>query len=142
MDITTKLYLKAIAGSLFNETYSEPCPPVSVQRAQQILKILSDGQWHTASEMLETMNEQGGKQLKSAEYVRSILNTSSTGWAIESHKRSGYRQPDDADGDCRACRGTGYKGQPENDCPSCGGRGSYWACSLDTPNATTKVQRI
>lgn len=132
MDTITKHYLKSIAGSLFQQTYSEHFPPVSVQRAQQILKVLADGQWHTASEILEIMNNQGGKKLKSAEYVRSILNTCSTGWAIESHKRKGYRQPDDADGDCRRCSGTGYDSKPENDCLACNGTGSYWTMNAES----------
>lgn len=132
MDTITKQYLKSIAASLFQQTYSEPCPPISVQRAQQILKVLADGQWHTATEILEAMNQQGGKKLKSAEYVRSILNACSTGWAIESHKRKGYRQPDDATGNCRVCGGMGYKDKPENDCPACNGQGSYWAMEAES----------
>ena len=131
MDTITKHYLKSIAASLFQQTYADFCPPISIQRAQQILKVLADGQWHTATEILAAMNQRGGRNLKSAEYVRSILNACSTGWAIESHKRKGYRQPDDADGNCRVCGGTGYKDKPENDCSACNGQGSYWAMDAE-----------
>lgn len=124
MQPTTALALKAVAQSIRTGAIPNPCP-VIVQRAIAVFKILDDGQWHTATQIAAATGI-------GAKYARDICRACASEWGLYSHRSKGWWMPDDADGDCRLCGGTGYdvqSGDPESLCPSCDGQGDHQNCS-------------
>jgi hypothetical protein len=77
---TNKLAL--LAPDLLQGKIPNPCP-VSAQRAIAILKILQDGEWHTAREISLATGI-------GAKYARDILRTCQNAWGLASHQRNGW----------------------------------------------------
>jgi GTP-sensing pleiotropic transcriptional regulator CodY len=69
-------HLNSVAAELLIGNVSKPSP-ISEQRALQILEILKDGEWHTASEISNQIGI-------SRKYVADILRACKTPWNLES----------------------------------------------------------
>ncbi|MBN3948424.1 MAG: hypothetical protein HWQ38_18995 [Nostoc sp. NMS7] len=80
---TSKLQL--LAPDLLLGRIPNPCP-VSAQRAIAILKILEDGEWHTAGAIASQLGVK-------PKYVADILRTCKDAWKLASHTRNGWMLP-------------------------------------------------
>jgi transcription initiation factor IIE alpha subunit len=87
MQQSTINHLKLVAANLLQGKVSTPTSVVE-QRAFAILKILNDGEWHTATEIADQL------ELK-PKYIRDILRTVQDDWNLQciSSKHKGWRLP-------------------------------------------------
>ena len=79
---TTAVKLQLLAPDLLRGKIPNPCP-ISAQRALAILRILQDGEWHTAKEISLATGI-------GAKYACDILRTCQNAWGLASHQRNGW----------------------------------------------------
>jgi len=83
MKDTTAIALSTIARDLMLGIAPKPCTVIA-QRAIAILKVLEDGEWHTANEIAEA-TEIGSK------YARDLCRICQPEWGLLSHRRKGWQ---------------------------------------------------
>ncbi|WP_088893186.1 hypothetical protein [Leptolyngbya ohadii] len=86
MQESTAQNLRAVAPKILSGEIKKDAPftPEVVKRAIDILEVLRDGQWHTATEIAQSLDI-------GAKYARDVLRVCAEAWELESHRRNGWR---------------------------------------------------